>query len=62
MAESRTFFFANRPSATSVGDERGETSAVRRLGVREWRTRTGAAIFLISVENQREKLALFETV
>ena len=62
VAESRTFLLAYRPLATSAGDERGETPAIRILGVKNWRTRTGATIFLISVGNQREKLAFFETI
>ena len=61
VAESRTFLLAHRPLATSAGDERGETSAVRILGVRKWRTRTRTTIFLISRGKLMGKASAFRS-
>ena len=61
FAESRTFLLAHRPLATSAGNERGETSAVRILVVRKWGTGTRATIFLISRGKPKGKASAFRS-
>ena len=51
----------SQTSANSAGDERGETSVVRRLGVGKWRTRKRATIFLISRAKPTGKASAFRS-